>query len=86
MIFDCSASPDPINLIDLIGNGNDLPSTPTPKQKLSSTQIAEQPKLELRTRLQSVSPKKPITQMANMAFQGIDLTSEAGQVNSINWQ
>jgi hypothetical protein len=82
-----SPSPDPINLIDLINYG--LPGTPSPKQKRGLTEVAEQSKRELRTRVppaKSISPKKSMVKMANMAFQGVDLTSEAGQVNSISWQ
>lgn len=82
-----SASPDPINLIDNFARGQT--ATPLAKSKLDPSAIDGRPTLGLKSRphlAQGTAPKKSTFKMASIEFQGVDLTSEAGQVASIDWR
>lgn len=86
MDFSHSASPDPINLIDLISLEH---KDRLAKARLGCTVVNEFSRthdLKTQIRTQGVTPRKSILKVADMAFQGVDLTSEAGQVAAIDWR
>lgn len=83
-----SLSPDPINLQSLleeeiksktqIATAN--PSLPAIVNELPKSQELGHKPVQLGFQ------KKPIVKMGDMAFQGVDLTSEVGQVMTIDWR